>query len=112
METRLTIFYTAAAITGSFLPGHISSKKAICYIVISYLCFSMQKKSWNIFLKAAEEVRQLLVDENPFPILRVLFFNLPVLGSIQSLISWAEHIFEALNVSKKDNKTSGLFLKL
>ena len=112
METRLTVLYTAAAITGSFLPGHISSKKAICYIVISYLCFSMQKKSWNMFLKAAEAVRQLLVDENPFRILRVLFFNLPVLGSIQSLISWAEHIFEALNVSKKDNKTSRLFLKL
>ena len=54
-----------------------------------------------MFLKAAEAVRQLLVDENPFRILRVLFFNLPVLGSIQSLISWAEHIFEVLNVSKK-----------
>lgn len=65
-----------------------------------------------MFLKAAEAVRQLLVDENPFRILRVLFFNLPVLGNIQSLISWAEHIFEALNVSKKDNKTSRLFLKL
>ena len=65
-----------------------------------------------MFLKAAVAVRQLLVDENPFRILRGFFFNLPVLGSIQSLISWAEHISEALNVSKKDNKTSRLFLKL
>lgn len=65
-----------------------------------------------MFLKAAEAVRQLLVYENPFRILRVFFFNLPVLGSIQSLMSWAVHILEALNVSKKDNKTSTLFLKL
>lgn len=65
-----------------------------------------------MFLKAAEAVRQLLVNENPFLILRVFFFNLPVLGSIQSLMSWAVHIIEALNVSKKDNKTSRLFLKL
>lgn len=65
-----------------------------------------------MFLKAAEAVRQLLVYENPFRILRVFFFNLPVLGSIQSLMSWAVHILEALNVSKKHNKTSRLFLKL
>lgn len=65
-----------------------------------------------MFLKAAEAVRQLLVYENPFRILTVFFFNLPVLGSIQSLMSWAVHILEALNVSKKDNKTSTLFLKL
>lgn len=65
-----------------------------------------------MFLKAAEAVRQLLVYENPFRILTVFFFNLPVLGSIQSLMSWAVHILEALNVSKKHNKTSRLFLKL
>lgn len=40
----------------------------------------MQKKSWNMFLKAAEAVRQLLVNETPFRILRSFFFQLTSIG--------------------------------
>ena len=40
----------------------------------------MPKKSWNMFLKAAEAVRQLLVYENPFRILRVFFFQPTSIG--------------------------------